>query len=85
MVGTAGFEPTTPTPPVWCATWLRYAPTRHQNLMLQQWLGLHHQLRGTGIIPQFIEIATAGDTEIIWPSIHPTIVLTPQSFEKPDE
>jgi hypothetical protein len=26
MVGTAGFEPTTPTPPVWCATWLRYAP-----------------------------------------------------------
>lgn len=27
MVGTAGFEPTTPTPPVWCATWLRYAPT----------------------------------------------------------
>jgi hypothetical protein len=53
-------------------------------LMLQQWLGLHHQLRGTGIIPQFIEIATAGDTEIIWPSIHPTIVLTPQSFGKPD-
>lgn len=26
MVGTAGFEPTTPTPPVWCATRLRYAP-----------------------------------------------------------
>src|SRR3546814_7915613 len=28
MVGAAGFEPTTPTPPVWCATRLRYAPTR---------------------------------------------------------
>lgn len=27
MVGAAGFEPTTPTPPVWCATRLRYAPT----------------------------------------------------------
>ena len=26
MVGTAGFEPATPTPPVWCATRLRYAP-----------------------------------------------------------
>ncbi|GEM_PF-2330885 len=28
LVGTAGFEPTTPTPPVWCATRLRYAPKR---------------------------------------------------------
>ena len=27
LVVTAGFEPTTPTPPVWCATRLRYAPT----------------------------------------------------------
>ena len=26
MVGTAGFEPATTTPPVWCATKLRYAP-----------------------------------------------------------
>ena len=26
MVGIAGFEPTTPTPPVWCATRLRYIP-----------------------------------------------------------
>ena len=26
MVGVAGFEPTTPTPPVWCATRLRYTP-----------------------------------------------------------
>ena len=26
MVGTAGFEPATTTPPVWCATRLRYAP-----------------------------------------------------------
>ncbi len=37
MVGTAGFEPTTPTPPVWCATWLRYAPTFkkcYQNMFL---------------------------------------------------
>src|SRR3546814_769677 len=28
MVGAAGFEPTTPTPPVWCATRLRYAPPK---------------------------------------------------------
>ena len=28
MVGTAGFEPATTTPPVWCATRLRYAPKR---------------------------------------------------------
>ena len=27
MVGATGFEPATPTPPVWCATGLRYAPT----------------------------------------------------------
>lgn len=26
MVGAAGFEPTTPTTPKWCATKLRYAP-----------------------------------------------------------
>jgi len=26
MVGAAGFEPTAPTPPAWCATRLRYAP-----------------------------------------------------------
>ena len=26
MVGTTGFEPVTTTPPVWCATRLRYAP-----------------------------------------------------------
>ena len=26
MVGTAGFEPATTTPPVWCATRLRHAP-----------------------------------------------------------
>ena len=25
-IGTAGFEPTTPTTPKWCATKLRYAP-----------------------------------------------------------
>ena len=30
MVGTAGFEPTTPSPPVKCATKLRYAPTNFQ-------------------------------------------------------
>ena len=28
MVGTTGFEPVTTTPPVWCATRLRYAPER---------------------------------------------------------
>ena len=27
LVGLAGFEPTTPTPPVWCATRLRYSPS----------------------------------------------------------
>jgi hypothetical protein len=26
MVGVAGFEPTAPTPPAWCATRLRYTP-----------------------------------------------------------
>ena len=26
VIGTAGFEPTTPTTPKWCATKLRYAP-----------------------------------------------------------
>ena len=26
LVGMAGFEPTTTTPPVWCATRLRYIP-----------------------------------------------------------
>src|SRR5690606_28477616 len=26
LVGAAGFEPTTPSPPDWCATRLRYAP-----------------------------------------------------------
>src|SRR5690606_13480693 len=26
LVGATGFEPATPTPPVWCATRLRYAP-----------------------------------------------------------
>lgn len=26
VVGVAGFEPTTTTPPVWCATRLRYTP-----------------------------------------------------------
>ena len=28
MVGTTGFEPVTTTPPVWCATRLRYAPKK---------------------------------------------------------
>jgi hypothetical protein len=28
MVGAAGFEPTTTSPPDWCATRLRHAPTR---------------------------------------------------------
>ena len=27
-IGAAGFEPTTPTTPKWCATKLRYAPAR---------------------------------------------------------
>ena len=28
MVGVAGFEPTAPTPPAWCATRLRYTPMK---------------------------------------------------------
>ena len=28
QIGAAGFEPTTPTTPKWCATKLRYAPAR---------------------------------------------------------
>ena len=31
MVGATGFEPATPTPPVWCATKLRYAPLVHRR------------------------------------------------------
>jgi hypothetical protein len=34
LVGTAGFEPATPTPPVWCATRLRYAPNSEPALYL---------------------------------------------------
>ena len=29
VVGAAGFEPTTTSPPDWCATRLRHAPTDH--------------------------------------------------------
>jgi hypothetical protein len=47
MVGTAGFEPTTPTPPVWCATWLRYAPIYFESIRSQ----------GTGIIPEYFSYA----------------------------
>ena len=31
LVGAAGFEPTTTSPPDWCATRLRHAPTRRQS------------------------------------------------------
>ena len=31
MVGVAGFEPTTTSPPDWCATRLRYTPTREAD------------------------------------------------------
>ena len=41
MVGAAGFEPTTPSPPVKCATRLRYAPTR----------GVYTRRRGTAQFP----------------------------------
>ena len=36
MVGTAGFEPATTTPPVWCATRLRYAPKLAEYTCIQQ-------------------------------------------------
>lgn len=32
MVGAKGFEPSTPTTPLWCATKLRYAPTVKQDV-----------------------------------------------------
>jgi hypothetical protein len=31
MVGMTGFEPATPSPPDWCATGLRYIPTRSRK------------------------------------------------------
>ena len=31
IVGLTGFEPATPTPPVWCATKLRHSPIRYRN------------------------------------------------------
>jgi hypothetical protein len=31
MVGAAGFEPTTTSPPDWCATRLRHAPTNPES------------------------------------------------------
>ena len=31
FVGLTGFEPATPTPPVWCATKLRHSPIRYLN------------------------------------------------------
>ena len=34
LVGVAGFEPTTTTPPVWCATKLRYTPKTCIELFL---------------------------------------------------
>jgi hypothetical protein len=40
-IGAAGFEPTTPTTPKWCATKLRYAPakrTYHSGLGGWRWL-----------------------------------------------
>ena len=44
MVGTAGFEPTTTTPPVWCATRLRYAP-RSRILATTPRFGYAYRLR----------------------------------------
>ena len=34
LVGTTGFEPVTTTPPVWCATRLRYAPDQRGAIVL---------------------------------------------------
>ena len=34
LVGTTGFEPVTTTPPVWCATRLRYAPNQRLAIVL---------------------------------------------------
>ncbi len=31
-IGTAGFEPTTPTTPKWCATKLRHAPSHKYDI-----------------------------------------------------
>ena len=48
MVGAAGFEPTTPSPPVKCATRLRYAPTcggytRRRGTAQLPFLGAKHE------------------------------------------
>ena len=53
LVGTAGFEPTTPTPPVWCATWLRYAPI------------FSYVTERTGIIPEKIAFASKHSTVLL--------------------
>lgn len=34
-VGAKGFEPSTPTTPKWCATKLRYAPTKYDYFRLK--------------------------------------------------
>ena len=50
MVGTVGFEPTTPTTPLWCATKLRYAPSRSA-------LGYQHRPKKQTINPMFIRLS----------------------------
>ena len=63
MVGMAGFEPTTTTPPVWCATRLRYIPKELvypkcmlKKLVLIAWIPLFLSLIYPAFFGGFIEI-----------------------------
>ena len=66
MVGAAGFEPTTPSPPVKCATRLRYAPTcggytRRRGTAQFPFLGAKHEQIKAGNVVQTsrrVKIAT---------------------------
>lgn len=51
LVGATGFEPATPTPPVWCATRLRYAPSER----------CVNEGEGSGILVHELKDASAGE------------------------
>ena len=63
MVGMAGFEPTTTTPPVWCATRLRYIPKELvypkpmlKKLVLIAWVPLFLSLIYPVLFGRYVEI-----------------------------
>ena len=62
MVGAAGFEPTTPSPPVKCATGLRYAPTcRNGSISLD----LRTRQRKWNFYPACLTVVVQGVDEFI--------------------